>query len=111
MLDPIAESDWKVFRELFAIVLDRFCERALSEASRTMADTSQSVQGRFFDVVKLLKDQNKILTDELGDFRRSTAVLQLIRMRSYDLLSDEELARFSQETHERVRRFLETDRA
>jgi hypothetical protein len=107
----IYEPDWKLFRQLQPLALDRFCQRVLAEVSRLAADTDQSSHQRYLAVFKLLKERDEQLADAFNDPRRSTALVQLARMRSQGLLTGEEFARFSPETRASVQVFLDLWRA
>jgi hypothetical protein len=71
----VDEADWKVFRELRAIALERFCERALSEVARLAADTEKkSNHERYLAVYRLLEKRDGELAAAFNDFRRLTFV-------------------------------------
>jgi hypothetical protein len=103
----IRESDWKLFRELQPLAIERFCQRVLAEVSRLGADAGRSNQERYLAVYKLLRQRDDELADAFNGPRRSTAVLQLARVRFQELLSEEEFARFSPETRAHVQSLLE----
>jgi 3'-phosphoadenosine 5'-phosphosulfate (PAPS) 3'-phosphatase len=107
MASRINEADWKLFREVRGSALERFCERVLSEVSRLAAETNQSSHRRYLAVFELLQRQDEQLGDTFDNPRRSTALQQLVHMRSQDLLAEEELARFSAETRARVQWLLD----
>ena len=107
MASRINEADWKLFREVRGRALERFCERVLSEVSRLAAETDQSSHRRYLAVFELLQRQDERLGDTFNNPRRSTALLQLMHMRSQDLLTEDEFARFSDETRARVQWFLD----
>jgi hypothetical protein len=50
----------------------------------------------------LVEERDKQMANAFDDFRRSTAVMQLGIMRRMKLLTDEELALFSEQTRIRV---------
>jgi hypothetical protein len=107
MGNNIPESDWKVFRKLHPVALERFCQRVLSEVSRLAADDSKTSHERYLAVFKLIKQRDGEIADAFNDFRRSTAVRQLAAIQLHELLSDEELAGFSPETRNTVQALLE----
>ena len=48
----IKESDWKVFKPLREIALERFCERVLDEVARINLDTGTSKHQRYLDDIR-----------------------------------------------------------
>ena len=103
----IDESDWKLFRQLQPLVLDRFCQRVLADVTRIAADTDTSSHERYLSVFKLLQERDEELAATFDAARRSTALVQLARIRFQELLTEEEFGRFSQETRAAVQVFLE----
>jgi hypothetical protein len=107
----IHEADWKVFRQLRLLALDRFCERVLAEVSGLAADADKSHHEHYLAVYQLLQRRDEELADAFNNPRRSTALVQLARIQLQNLLSAEEFARFSPETRASVELFLEMWRA
>ncbi|OWK35784.1 peptide ABC transporter substrate-binding protein [Fimbriiglobus ruber] len=107
MTQAISEPDWKLFRHLHAVALDRFCYRVLAEVNRITADSSLTHHARYLEVVKLVDRRDRECAELFDDLRRSTALLQLARIRSLDLVTDEEFAQFSPETRGVVESILE----
>jgi len=103
----IRESDWKFFREIHPAVLARFCDRILSEVTRLANDSSTSSHERYLLIFDLIQQRNADIATAFDDFRRSTAIRQLAIMHSRELLSNEELARFSSETQDSVKSLSE----
>jgi hypothetical protein len=103
----ISERDWKLFRQLRELALERFCESVLSEVGRLTAKTEQSAHERYLAVYKLLQRRDKELAQAFDDLWRSTAWPCLAVMRSRGLLTDEEFAGFSPETHAAVQVWLD----
>jgi hypothetical protein len=106
-----SESDWKLFRQLQPLALDRFCQRVLAEVARLAADTGRSSHERYLALFKLLQRQDEKLADAFNNPRRSTALAQLARIRAEGLLTEEEFARFSAEGRASVQLFLDMWRA
>lgn len=97
MSRDIKESDWKHFRKLHAIALNRHCEQTLGEVQALTNDTRKTPHERYLAVYRLIERRDKELGRAFNDMRRSTAVIQLSIIVSYGLLTDEELADFSPE--------------
>jgi hypothetical protein len=100
MFDRISETDWKIFKPVRELALERFCERVLAEAERIRADTGKSQHGRYIELYRLMRDRDKELAQVFDHLRRSTAVMQLAAFRSLGLVTDEEYMRFSAPTRE-----------
>jgi hypothetical protein len=98
MTRTISEPDWKVFRQLRPIALERFCQRVLDEIAGLAGDTTKTSHERYLAVFRLLERRDRELADAFNDMRRSTAYFLLGHIQSHDLLTEEEMARFSPET-------------
>ena len=105
MTHDFPESDWRVFRELREVALDRFCKRVLDEVGRLREDASRSHHERYLDVFRLLRDRDEELAHAFNDPRRSRMVWQLAAIHRYGLLEPDELARFTPQTRETVESF------
>jgi hypothetical protein len=103
MSREINESDWKVFRELRQIALDRFCQRILDEIRQVSADPNRGAHERYLAVYDLIRRCDREIADAFNDPRRSTAFPQLLAIQSHKLLTEEELGRFSPDVREFLR--------
>jgi hypothetical protein len=107
MSEAIAEADWKVFRELRVVALERFCERALAEVERLAADPDKSAHQRYLAVYKAIERRDRELADAFDSPSRSAALRNLVGLHAQKLLTDEEFSRFSPELRDRVRTIFE----
>jgi hypothetical protein len=106
MSRDIAESDWKILRELHPIALDRFCRRILEEIESVVADSGRSHHQRYVAIYQHVERRDREIADAFNDMRRSRAVMRICHLRNLGLLSDEEFARFGDETRAAVQGFL-----
>lgn len=106
MLRDISESDWKIFRQLRELALERFCERVLDELVRAAKQEGKSSHQRYLAIYKLIEERDEELADAFENPRRSAALLQLAIIRRRGLLTDEDFARFSDETRKVVEGIL-----
>ena len=110
-LHDFSESDWKVFRELREVALDRFFQRVLDEIEPLRLNASRSHHERYLDVLRLLQERHQELANAFDDPRRSQMIFQLAAMHAYGLLEPEDLARFTPRTRATVESFAkEVDR-
>lgn len=96
------ESDWRILRELRTVALERFCERVLRDVQALAADASLTYHQRYGEIYGLIHKRDDELAEAWNGPRRSAAIHQLALMRSYGVITDEEMTRFSVETRTRV---------
>ena len=98
MSRDIAERDWKIFRELHPIALERLCEKVLAETRAEIGHPMKSAHEKYLSLFKLIQGRDRDIARAFNDFWRSTAVMQIRIIHSMELLTEEELRRFSPET-------------
>jgi len=106
MMREIKEADWKIFRQVHAVALERFCLRVLDDSERLHKDTSHSAYERYIAIYRLFDERDKEVARLFNDLRRSTALWQIAALKGRGLLTEEEFARFSQETQSLVAALL-----
>jgi hypothetical protein len=97
----IKESDWKVFRRLHSVALERYCRRVLEEV-RVAAECQGDYHDCYRRVYRLIRERDKTMAAAFDDPRRSTAFILLANMICEELLREEELKQFSLEAQERI---------
>jgi hypothetical protein len=102
MNPAIPESDWREFKRVHQLLLERFCQRTLDELAALLQAKEGSTHDRYLRVYKLVERRDEEVARAFDDFRRSTAVLQLVVMRGMGLLADEDLKGFSERTRQTV---------
>jgi hypothetical protein len=79
MAREIKEADWKVFRQLQLIALERLSERIIMKVRRISSDTGNTFHQRYLDIFDLIQSQNENMSRTFDNPRRSTALMQLLR--------------------------------
>ena len=102
MAHAVPETDWKMFRKLREVALERFCARALAEVEALRGDASRSHHERYGAILRLLRERDEQMARAFDDPRRSQMVIQLATIYALDLLVPEEVARFTPETRTRI---------
>ncbi len=102
----IKEADWKLFRQLHQIALERFCHRTIEELCSVTSKCADGYHACFLEVFALIQERNEELARTFDDIRRSTAIILLANMKEQDLLSEEEFSRFNSETRDAVNGIL-----
>ncbi len=83
----------------------------LDEVGQLASDTDKSSHERYLALYRLLHDRDARLAEAFDNPRRSSALVQLARIRAEGLLTEEEFARFSEGTRASVQGFLDMWRA
>ena len=102
MAPHVPEPDWRVFRELRELALERFYRRVLDEVERLAQDSSRSRAERYRDIYRLFRKRDRALAHAFDDPRRSTMIWQLAAIHHDGLLEPEEFARFSDDTRRAI---------
>ena len=102
MTSGALESDWKIFREIREVALERFCGQVLADLAPVCSDESRTLHERYLEAHRLLKDRDRKLAQAFDGPRRSQMHWQLSAMHALGLLEPDELTRFSPTTRERV---------
>ena len=100
----IAESDWKKFKRVRTLALERFSQRVLDDCERIHGDESVTAYERYLELYRLFQDRDREMAKTFNDLRRSTASLCLMLMWRQGLVTDEEMSEFSPEV-QRLARF------
>ena len=106
MYGQISEKDWKVWKPLFQIALNRFCERTLREAAK-YASGEGTPHERYLKLFQYVKRKDKELAEVFDYFSRSKALMQIALAAKKKLITPEEMATFSDETQQAIELMLE----
>jgi hypothetical protein len=106
-MNELPEADWKIFRELRLLALERFCQRAIEDLDRVLRDGSQTFHQRYRNAFQLLETRDQVLAKMFDDPRRSRMMVQLAEIWVHHLLHADELERFSVKTRATIEALLE----
>jgi hypothetical protein len=98
MSGGIPEADWKIFRQLHEVWLERYCAKVNDGLKRLLSQPGLSSHERYLEIYRFIRDKDKELGFAFNDFRRSTATLQIRIIKNLGVITDQELARFSEAT-------------
>ena len=103
----IKESDWKIYRQLQPVILDRYCQWIISEIDRVSKQPETSNHDKYLEIFSLMKKHDREIALLFDNTRRSNAIEQLVGLKSRGLIEDEEFAQLGKETQDRVVELLE----
>ena len=99
----ISEKDWKQMRSMKARVLDGACARILTGVESILQKREGRNHEAYLDLWDLLHKEDRKIASMFDDLRRSTAFLMLVQWHSHGLVSDSDLALFTEETQHAVK--------
>jgi hypothetical protein len=102
MASEINEADWKLFRRLHKIALERFCERVLKEVQVAAAEHTDGYHDSYLKVFALIRDRDQTMARAFNDLRRSSAFILLANIKHEGLLTAAELDQFSPEARQAI---------
>lgn len=100
------QSDWKHFKGVRERALQRLCERALDDLVKVASDSSATHHERYLEVYGKVKEYDKQIAQGFDQLSRSRMLEQIVYARSLNLIDDEEMAGFTQQTQDSVAAFL-----
>lgn len=101
-MNQIPESDWKTWRKISPVALERFCSESL-EGVRGITLRAGSAHARYRDLFAFLRKRDDLLVAIFDGQRRSNAYFQMARAIAENVLLPDEIDRLSPETLARVR--------
>jgi len=93
----ISEADWKVWRRLHAVALERFCQKILKEAAKLESGEGSSHE-RYIKLYQLVKRRDKKVGEIFDGPSRSDAYFKIAAAVQARVLTKDEIAEFSEDT-------------
>ena len=108
-MNDLKESDWKYLRNLKKTLLDRLCNRILDDmqAECNPEKRQPDVHQQYCKVYDLVKKRDKMVANCFDKWSRSDAIFNILFLIKYKVLTEEEIAQFSDETRERIKLHLD----
>lgn len=100
------ESEWKKFKKLKDLCLERFCDRVLREAENICKSDDKTAHERYSDLYKLIMERDKELADAFDGLNRNKAFIQLMLMYRLGLVEEKQLDEFEYETKKSIREII-----
>jgi hypothetical protein len=99
----IPEKDWKQMRSMKVRVLDDACARILAGAESILQKREGRNHEAYLALWDLLHKEDDKIAFMFNDLKRSTAFFKLAAWQSHGLVSESDLALFTEETHDAVK--------
>ena len=107
MQRDVKKSDWKHFKALREIALDRICDRTLGELQEIASRQAESNHERYLAVFRLIQDRDEQIASAFNDLSRSRMIRHLTVMVSLDLVDELELEKFTLDVREQIKTWLD----
>lgn len=105
MRNEVSKSDWKHFKAIREVALERLCARILDNICETASDKTKTSHERFLAVYQLVNDSNRDVARGFDFLSRSRMFLQLVSMQQMNLIEQTEVEGFSEEVRQQLARF------
>tara|TARA_R110002094_G_scaffold126962_1_gene120740 strand:- start:136 stop:453 length:318 start_codon:yes stop_codon:yes gene_type:complete len=93
----VTESDWKTFKKIKEIAIEKFCTLSLAEFREAMDDESVHIHNRYLLNYKLVQNRDKQMALLFDEHSRSKASLQLLAIRGEGLADEVLISKLSEE--------------
>ena len=94
----IKESDWKIYKKIKEKAVSKFCQQTLEEFLEIIHNKTDSAHDRYEKLYKAAEKRDKLKIDLFDrSHSRSGAPLQLLGLRSHNLVDEKLLAKLSDE--------------
>lgn len=97
MAREIPEKDWKYWRKVSQVALERYCSKVLQDAAQ-LEHGEGSAHSRYLALFKLLNERDRKMGLVFDGQRRSNAFTQVATAVRKGILTREELSGFSEGT-------------
>ena len=99
----IPETDWKKLRSLKTRALNDACTRILDAVAQIVQKKDGREHEAYLELWELLQKQDNLIASMFDDFKRSTAFYKLAAWQRHGLVSESDLALFTEETQAAVK--------
>jgi hypothetical protein len=96
------EADWKTLRGMSNVLLKRASSRALDRVEKIIEQQEEDPHKTYIKLWRVLEDEDRKIARVFNDMKRSNALMKLLDMVSYGLLTTDELDKYTKETKERL---------
>jgi hypothetical protein len=96
----ISEADWKVFKQLRELALERYSERVRSECIAKFNDSALTAHESYLAVYEIIRRRDAEIDRIFDSLRRSTALMQLQNFWAHGLLNEPDIQALSIEARQ-----------
>ncbi|MDR7119601.1 hypothetical protein [Rheinheimera soli] len=97
-MKSIPERDWKRIRDLKDELLNVACEQIFQRVEKLSADRAGQQHQSYLQLYKLIEKEDEKIAKMFNDLKRSNAFFKIAALKHYGVLTDAQMALFSEET-------------
>ncbi len=103
----VPEADWREFRKLREVALEKLSGQILDDVVRVCTDHSGSAHDRYLEVWRILRNRDRDMAGAFDSLSRSRMIQHLAAMIALGLLEVGDLEHMSHDTQELIRLLME----
>jgi hypothetical protein len=103
------ESEWKKFKKLKELCLEKFSEDILFQVEKICKSSEFSAYDRYINLYKLIEKKDEEMVGTFDGLSRNKAFIQLLQMHRLGLVEEKYLDEFENETKEAIRTIANRD--
>jgi hypothetical protein len=108
-MSSVSEKDWKMLINIQKRLLNSACEIIFQRIEQISSNRKGREHESYLELWKIINKEDDVIAEMFDDLRRSNAVWKIAALKHYGVLTDDQLALFSQETQDNVARFSSKD--
>jgi hypothetical protein len=105
-MSSVPESDWKLFRKLQLELTNKACESIFKQVNDIANVRAGKEHQSYLDLYSLIKTEDNKIAEMFNNPTRNNVILKIVTLRRNEVLSNEQLQMFSEQTQEFVNRIL-----
>lgn len=106
-MTSIPEKDWKMLSVLKENLLNSACETIFQRIEQLSSTRKGREHATYLELWKLMNQEDKVIAEMFDDLKRSNAVFKIAALKHHGVLTDDQLALFSQAIQDKVARLTE----
>ena len=106
-MSSVPEKDWKLFRQLEPLLLAKACESIFIKVEEIAHNRVDKEHQSYLSLYDLIKQEDAKIAETFNNPTRNNVILKIVALKRFDILTDEQLQQFSDETQATVHRILE----
>lgn len=105
-MSSVPEKDWKLFRKLQASLLAKTCESVFMKVEEIANKRADDEHQSYLSLYDLIKIEDAKIAEMFNNPTRNNVIFKIAALKRFDVLTDDQLQQFSDETQTTIYRML-----